>query len=514
MSRTSDLHVAAANNDAASIASLLQRPRFAGGNDLDYEGKTALHVAAAHGHVEAVLALCSASAKRLVNVNAVNRHGETPLDVARSAGAKHVLIEHGGESRRDNSSPVRRSSKREQGDAVASAPPALPPLTPRTQGGSSASFSPASEDPTTASPAPDFAQKVNQALLRKAVVGFLIPFIFLVVVNGLQFAGCFVVGASVFYLVLLSYFVSEISIRPPWYCHDPKSQCLSRQGLPDYWGKATHDPMQDFGIPFEEVSFPSTDGYTLRGWYVPRPKTSANHEPDIGVVCVHGGGRDRRAWLLHLPMFHQHGFSCLLFDFREHGLSDGAARGLTYGMRERFDVVSAVTFMREQKGHGRVAAVGTSVGGASVLMAAAIDPNICAVIAENPPMSCAQLQDDQLVKLIGGYFRHTRYSEAIFRAFRRASSMWLNWKVGNKPSRHCQAVHCVSRISPRPILLMHGTQDEIIPVYHSERIFEAAREPKELWICEGAFHCMLHEVEPAKYEQVVIGFLLRLKLDF
>ena len=59
-----------------------------------------------------------------------------------------------------------------------------------------------------------------------------------------------------------------------------------------------------------------------------------------------------------------------MFDVSEHGCSDGSGRGLSYGIRECRDVLAAAQYMRDVHGAQSVATIGTSVGGASVIMAA------------------------------------------------------------------------------------------------------------------------------------------------
>lgn len=61
----------------------------------------------------------------------------------------------------------------------------------------------------------------------------------------------------------------------------------------------------------------------------------------------------------------------------------------------------------------------------------------------------------------------------------------------------------VRQISPRPILLMHGTQDDLVPVVHSERIYEKALEPKQLWIAEDAWHCALFDKHPKEFREIM-----------
>lgn len=351
----------------------------------------------------------------------------------------------------------------------------------------------------------DTGDFIDKTLLRRAFIMFLLPFVYLLVSNGVWFCLQFVAATVTFYYIGAGYFVSEVTIKPPWYHPQPGADRLTLTNIPDEWGDLVHDPKQNLGIDFEHVSFSSPGGYTLRGWYVP---AAPGKQSPMGIVFGHGGGRDRRSWMRHLPMFRQAGFACLLFDFREHGLSSGNHRGLSYGMKERFDVRAAAEYMRDAKGFKRIAAIGTSMGGSSVIMAAALDADLInVVVAENPLMTCAHLQQQHITNLIGGYFRHTLWSRMVFGIFQRMCSNWLNLKVGNKPSRKCQSRHVIDRISPRPLLLLHGTYDKTIPYSHSQELFDRAAEPKELWLVPGAIHCGLYDKAPTEYEKRVIGFL-------
>jgi pimeloyl-ACP methyl ester carboxylesterase len=58
-------------------------------------------------------------------------------------------------------------------------------------------------------------------------------------------------------------------------------------------------------------------------------------------------------------------------------------------------------------------------------------------------------------------------------------------------SHHRAAIDLVSKIAPRPILIMHGDSDEIVPVAQGEEMYREAGEPKYLWIAKGGHHCML-----------------------
>jgi pimeloyl-ACP methyl ester carboxylesterase len=45
-----------------------------------------------------------------------------------------------------------------------------------------------------------------------------------------------------------------------------------------------------------------------------------------------------------------------------------------------------------------------------------------------------------------------------------------------------------AKIAPTPLLIVHGDRDEFFPADHAEQLFEAARQPKELWIVPGFGH--------------------------
>jgi fermentation-respiration switch protein FrsA (DUF1100 family) len=217
-----------------------------------------------------------------------------------------------------------------------------------------------------------------------------------------------------------------------------------------------------------------------------------------GLVAVHGAGADRREFLRHVPLFHARGYPVLLFDCREHGASDGAGRGISLGVRESEDVVAAVAWAKQVRGLARVAVLGTSQGGASVILAAAADPDIDVVVAENPFTSIHDLFRD---------YRGMNGTEPIPAWISRIVLTATIWRIGGagRPA----PIDVVGSIAPRPLLLMHGTADSAILVSHSERLRDAAGQPVELWIVEGGHHAALYNDAPKEWKRRVVGFLER-----
>jgi fermentation-respiration switch protein FrsA (DUF1100 family) len=296
-------------------------------------------------------------------------------------------------------------------------------------------------------------------------------------------------------LVAVAWYGSEIALRPAWYEHrSPHDGLGPRDGdafAIEGWQSVFRDPGQDLGLAFEAVEFPAVDGSTLRGWWVPGESGAR-----AGVVTVHGAGADRREFLRHVPVFHVLGYPVLLFDCREHGISDGTAAGISLGIREHHDVSSAVAYMKQVRGLERVGVVGTSQGGASVILAAAADESIDAVVAENPFTSIRELI------AVGGARSGRETPELLLRLI----TFTTLWRMGglDVPA----PIEVVAEIAPRPLLLMHGDADRVIPVQQTRDLYLATSGHAELWIAPGAEHARLYNSHSEEWAERVQSLLL------
>jgi alpha-beta hydrolase superfamily lysophospholipase len=221
----------------------------------------------------------------------------------------------------------------------------------------------------------------------------------------------------------------------------------------------------------ESLAFRTDDGLTLHGWYLSHPAPR-----DLIVVC-HGFAMNRHELLDLARGLHERGHAIFLFDFRAHGASDGVRS--TIGYREADDIVAAVAFLaqRSELASLPVGVIGVSMGGAAALMAAAREPRIAAVAADS---AFATLHDiaagglRELYRLPAYPFTPliVRFGELLTRARIRF----------NRP------VDAVAAIAPRPLLLIHGDADTLIPLKDAHALYAAAGEPKELWIVPGVRH--------------------------
>jgi alpha-beta hydrolase superfamily lysophospholipase len=239
--------------------------------------------------------------------------------------------------------------------------------------------------------------------------------------------------------------------------------------FPPTFPKGTPNPLSDLGLPYKDVTFPTTDGLTLRGWYFPVEQSDAP-----AIVYAPATSHDQRSGLSLVPAFHEAGYHVLLFSYRGHALSDGRKGQFTYGDAESHDVDAAVRFLREVEGIERIAAVGHSVGAVSAILSAARNPQIGAVVAV-APFACVE-----------EVWRTSR--PAAVPAFILDWTLWVAEKTRGFAREEICPQSVVERIAPRPLLLIHGTGDRRITEAQILRLFGAAETPKSLWLVQGASH--------------------------
>jgi len=236
------------------------------------------------------------------------------------------------------------------------------------------------------------------------------------------------------------------------------------------------------------------------------------------VVCVHGAGLDRREFLRTMPILHKAGYSVLLFDCREHGISSSSFNGISFGLREHNDVIHAEKYMKNTLRFEKIAVLGTSQGGTSVLLASAKEDGIDAVIAENPFTSLDELISDvidQLLKTQPDWTQDTGIASYLisvgdlvpmwFRTFLKFAVKTKVVLLANE-GQYINPIDVIHNLN-QPVLLIHGTADQLIPLHHSQKLFRRAQEPKHLWEAEGGDHSAIYNRYPKEYEQNVIGFL-------
>ncbi|KAA8496666.1 Protein ABHD12B [Porphyridium purpureum] len=360
-------------------------------------------------------------------------------------------------------------------------------------------------------------------LFRPAAFGFfaLFPLVLPLAFVPVHVVALYLLFCLVWYLLCVAYVACEVAMRPPWYRYPG----LPQKGNPAYWGTFIRDPMADCGQPFLDVtickksrigltgasSSPCEDPlkckhFKLSGWLI----SNAASQDGRFVVCIHGAGRDRRAFLRHLPVFYAKGYNVLLFDLSEHGQSDGSNRGFSFGVREASDVRAVVQYLRDQHDARKVVLVGTSTGAtAAILAVAQMDDteasHVTAIIAENPFSRPADLFCHHLENSIRNYLsqnEHHVWRRIVFFLFSRVLLLRLGLVFNSG------AEDAVASIKT-PLLVLHSRADVVVPFSHGERVFAAAANSirKKFVAVDDADHCGLFAFWPALWEKEVSEFL-------
>jgi fermentation-respiration switch protein FrsA (DUF1100 family) len=168
------------------------------------------------------------------------------------------------------------------------------------------------------------------------------------------------------------------------------------------------------------------------------------------------------------------------------------------GHLETNDVIGAVQYLKERPevDPARIGVMGFSMGAAATIQAAARCPDIATVVADSAYAS---------------FIDAAKYSFSVVTRvphFPMAplAMRWAKWIVHVDASQ-LRPIDVIGRIAPRPIMLTHGALDEIVPVRHVHTLFQAAEEPKELWVVPEAHHVGARDMDPEGYFQRVEGFL-------
>jgi alpha-beta hydrolase superfamily lysophospholipase len=243
----------------------------------------------------------------------------------------------------------------------------------------------------------------------------------------------------------------------------------------------------DLGLEYEVVRFTTDDGVTLSGWLVPTQRDTRT-----AVIVLHGFSGHRLPELAAFVPWLAERHHVLQFDFRGHGQSDPST--ITLGTHERRDVAAAVRFA-QGRGLGPIALFGVSMGAATAIVSAP-DLPVAAVVAD---AAYAELHHP-----IANRMREVGYPLAELGARAIVAGASLRTR-----SRLTQPLRAVARIAPRPLLLIAPREDRLISWEQSKRLYEAAGEPKELLVVDGAGHAEAYAAGPEAYRHRVLDFLER-----
>lgn len=242
--------------------------------------------------------------------------------------------------------------------------------------------------------------------------------------------------------------------------------------------------------PFEKVQTKSFDGLTLVGKYY--------HVADDAplAICFHGyRGVAERDYCGGGKFLLEHRQNVLLVDQRAHGASQGHT--LTFGIRERLDVLSWVNFAKKTYGEKvKIALYGVSMGAATVLMSAdlPLPKNVKVIVADCPYSSPKEI--------IQKVCRDKKLPAKLVYPF-----IWLGAATfGRFNLNKGSAVESVKKAQV-PVLIIHGEADGFVPCEMSRKIYRANPEKIRLETFPDADHGLSYVTDTERYVNVCVDFL-------
>lgn len=224
-----------------------------------------------------------------------------------------------------------------------------------------------------------------------------------------------------------------------------------------------HSPAEA-GVEYRDVAITTRDGVRLHAWVLP-----ARGEARGVVVFLHGNAENISTHMASVLWLPARGYHVLLPDYRGYGRSEGTP-SLQGALN---DVDAAMTYAADPANFGGLPVVlfGQSLGGALALVHAGDASHRSRLVGVVTDSAFSGFRDIAREKLRLSWL-----------------TGWLAGPLGMLVDDDAKPTDAAARITPVPLLLIHGDRDVVVPVAHARRLFDAAGAPKALWIAPGAGH--------------------------
>ena len=224
-----------------------------------------------------------------------------------------------------------------------------------------------------------------------------------------------------------------------------------------------HAP-SELGVSHQDVYFDTRDGVRLHGWFLPAQGAARGT-----VLFFHGNAENISTHIASVYWLPAQGYNVLLPDYRGYGLSAGTPT--LAGLLEDIDSTVRYALTRPDVDPTRLVILGQSLGGAlatDYVARSEYRANIRALVVDSAFSSFRGITREKL------------------------SAFWLTWPLawplGLTIDDDHSAIKSVARVSPIPLLVIHGEDDGIVPPEHGQRLYDVAQAPKELWRVPAAGH--------------------------
>ncbi|MCA9438464.1 MAG: alpha/beta hydrolase [Candidatus Omnitrophica bacterium] len=249
-----------------------------------------------------------------------------------------------------------------------------------------------------------------------------------------------------------------------------------------YWPEARPPiPEAGAGSGLQIHHFVSKDDTILEGWFVPAKTLDAKGL----IVYCHGTDTNIGEYYDAVEFLPYHGFDLFMFDYRGYGSSEGSPsrEGTVMDTHAAIDYAKSLPQIGSNE---PVALYGYSLGSGIAIVVTAERPDISGVVAES------------------GFTTYRDIARKV------TGDRWLTWALQIFSPifvpRGKDAIDYVDKISPRPIFIVQGDCDELVPCWMADELYAKAKEPKKLWKIRGAGHYSPPDKRHPAYERRIAGY--------
>lgn len=220
----------------------------------------------------------------------------------------------------------------------------------------------------------------------------------------------------------------------------------------------THDEPatpKKWGYDYENINFRSGDGTALHGWFIPSAKRSSK-----GTIVFSHGNTGSMGWHLGFILWLvEAGYNVMMYDYRGFGTSGGEVnrRGMIDDVKACFSYVKKRSDVDPQ----RLVSFGHSLGGSQSITA----------LGESPVNGLRAI-------IIDG----------AFNSYNAMAKIIAGDLGGNLITDELSPRDFIKKIGPVPLLVVHGTSDEVVPLSQGVQLFRRALGPKTMFEVTGGQH--------------------------
>lgn len=249
-------------------------------------------------------------------------------------------------------------------------------------------------------------------------------------------------------------------------------------------------------IEYEQINIVSFDGTMLSARYY-----HIDDNAPIQIQCHGYKGMAFRDMCGGNKLAREAKFNTLVIDQRAHGQSKGHT--ITFGINESKDCLSWINYINDRfKNKNDIVLVGVSMGASTVLLTSQYElpSNVKGIIADCPFSS----PKDIIKKVI----KDMKLPVKLIYPF-----LYLGAKIFGRFDMNDGNIAKVIKNCKIPVLLIHGTNDELVPCEMSRLIYENNKEYVDIFTVEKAKHGLSFIVDINKYIEVVTNFINKLNLN-